>query len=73
MQHQLELSAEKCVDRSERMRLVFLVPFDPEAVIVAHIHGEDVIGHVWHTVPHHKVHGKPVPGIEERQIVPFSG
>lgn len=47
------------------MLLVLLVPFDAEAVVVAEVHGEDVVCHVGHAVPDDKVGCKPVPE-EER-------
>jgi hypothetical protein len=42
------------------MPLVVLVPFDLEAVVVAEIHGVEVVRHVGHTVPDDKVGGQPV-------------
>lgn len=61
MQHQQELSADKRADGLQRMALVFLVSFDAEAVVVAEVHGKNVIRHVWHAVPDDKVCRQPVP------------
>lgn len=63
MQHQQELSADEGVYGPQWMLLVLLVPFDAEAVVVAEVHGEDVVCHVGHTVPDDKVSGQPVPVI----------
>lgn len=61
MQHQQELAADEGVDGPQRMPLVALVPFDVEAVVVAEVHGEDVVRHVGHAVPDDEVGGQPVP------------
>lgn len=61
VQHQQELSADEGADGPERVLLVLLVPFDAEAVVVAEVHGEDVVRHVGHAVPDDEVGGQPVP------------
>lgn len=70
MQHQQELSADKRADGPQRMALVFLVSFDAEAVVVAEVHGKNVIRHVWHAVPDDKVCRQPVP--EKKKSTHFS-
>lgn len=65
MQHQQELSAYERVDRPQRMLLVVLMPFDPEAVEVTEVHGEDVVCHIGHAVPDDKVGGQPVPVVND--------
>lgn len=50
------------------MLLVLLMPFDAEAVVVAEVHGEDVVCHVGHTVPDDEVGGQPVPEEEKTKI-----
>lgn len=62
MQHQQELSADKRAEGPQRMALVVLVSFDAEAVVVAEVHGKNVIRHVWNAVPDDEVGGQPVPG-----------
>lgn len=61
MQHQQELPVDERLHRLQRVLLVVLVAFDPEAVVVAEVHGENVVSHVGHTVPDNKVGGQPVP------------
>lgn len=39
--------------------------FHVVAVVVAEVHGEDVVRHVGNTVPYDKVGGEPVPGKEK--------
>jgi hypothetical protein len=41
--------------------LILLVTLDPEAVVVAEVHGVDIVCHVGHAVPDDKVGGQPVP------------
>ena len=60
VEHQQKLLAHKRVNCAQRMPLVVLVPFDLEAVVVAEIHGVEVVRHVGHTVPDDKVGGQPV-------------
>lgn len=65
MQHEQELFADEGVDGPQRMLLVVLVAFDVEAVVVAEVHGEDVVRHVGHAVPDDKVGGQPVPATKQ--------
>lgn len=61
MQHQQELPPDEGVDGPQGVLLVVLVPFDPVAVVVTEVHGEDVVRHVGDAVPDDKVGGQPVP------------
>lgn len=47
--------------------LVTLVTFDPEAVVMAEVHGKDVVRHVGHAVTDDKGGGQPVP--EEKHVL----
>lgn len=61
MQHQQELFPDEGVYGSQWMLLVVLMPFDAVAVVVAEVHGKDVVRHIRDTVPDDKIGGQPVP------------
>lgn len=67
VQHQKELSPDEGVDGPQRVLLVVLVAFDVVAVVVAEVHGEDVICHIGDAVPDDEVGGQPVP--EEKENI----
>jgi len=46
---------------------IVLVAFDPEAIVMAEVHSEDVIRHVGNAIPNDKIGGQPVSGIENEQ------
>lgn len=61
MKDQQEVLLKERTDRSGRVLLVALVTLDPEAVVMAEVHGEDVVGHVGHAVADDEGGGQPVP------------
>lgn len=64
MEDQQEFFPHEWVDRSKGVSFIVLVTFDPEAMVMAEVHGEDVVWHVGHAVPNDKMGGQPVSGTE---------
>lgn len=67
MKDQQEVLLEEPTDRPGRVLLVALVTFDPEAVVMTEVHGEDVVRHVGHAVTHDEGGGQPVPEEEQKK------
>lgn len=61
VQHQQKLSPDEGVDGLQRVLLVVLVALDVVAVVVAKVHGEDVVRHIGDAVPNDEIGGQPVP------------
>lgn len=61
MKNQQEVLLKERTDCPRRVLLVAFVTFDPEAVVMAEVHGKDVVGHVGNAVTDDKSSGQPVP------------
>lgn len=61
MKDQQEVLLEEGAHRPGRVLLEAFVTFEAEAVVMAEVHGEEVVGHVGHAVADDEGGGQPVP------------
>ena len=59
MNNQQEVLAKECLDSVEGVVSIILMPFNPVIIVMAQVHGINVIRHIGHVKPH-KSSGQPV-------------